>query len=33
MMLIQQLLGHSDPLTSSIYTTVHLTDLSHTCAM
>lgn len=29
-MLIQQLLGHSDPRTSSIYTTVHLTDLSHT---
>jgi site-specific recombinase XerD len=29
-MLIQQLLGHTDPRTSSIYTTVHLTDLTHT---
>lgn len=29
-MLIQQLLGHTDPRTSSIYTTVHLTDLTFT---
>ena len=28
-LLIQQLLGHSDPRTSSIYTTVHLVDLTH----
>ena len=27
---IQQLLGHTDPRTSSIYTTAHATDLTDT---